>query len=282
MYSPDNITTFKINGIKYTIHNHILSKMHIFTDLLSDNIDSGSMFEIEYPVSEDIVSKIFDVMYYPQCVYFSSPNTVKYALDIISYMKYLCIDINIINSTIKNIVDNKTIDKFIDECKDILYHADLLCIYDNIDTWYSGTIDSLIDKITSLNFPIEFTIHILEKEIYNIIYKAELDFKLAIDYIYCKDKMYTRINELFDTITYDNNTATLNEIINTYSKYGIIINSHIIHFEKHTVTKFIVNNKEVPISKYNRPFQEGIIGINFADTIACHITKILLGLETLD
>ena len=270
-YTSTNITFFKLNGDTYCIHNFVLEKMSIFNVIFEDKIADSTMLELTFPVSNDAIKNVFGIMYCSP-IQFSS-NEIKYALEVVSFMKYLGIDVNIVTDVSKCLMKDKEINEFINACQHIKYHPDLLLFIEYLDTNNVYVIRTVIDKILSLKYPLQFT----EKIINTIVYKRGCAYNLDVTFEMCARK---KIDSL--------------HITSYYKKYDIDINSYSFVYDQEIISiaqlfetkipiikKFIVDGKEIKIITDYPQNNNNLVMINLRSTIAAHITNLLLGLETL-
>lgn len=265
-YISSHITFFKINGREYAIHNFVLEKMAVFAAIFIDKIDDSNVLELSFPVSEENIEKVFSMVYdfdeKKICT-----ESIRDALEIVSFMKYLGIDIDTIEEIAKVMINSQYISKFIDGCADLeSYDTDLLLLSKYTSDYYSESINDITKKIKNLNFPTEFFIHIIKKLVKRGISKNNLDIKLSD----CHNK-----------------TFIMDHIPRYYANHGINIKQHLIHCDKiiysspqtykfkiPVVTKFVVDDAEVKITDDNEPYFSDSI-INLTDTVATHIATLL-------
>ena len=63
MFSSDEICVFVVNDYSFSVHKHILRKMHIFDALLDGDISNQESFQIPYPnIKQIYVVKIIDAL----------------------------------------------------------------------------------------------------------------------------------------------------------------------------------------------------------------------------
>jgi hypothetical protein len=176
---------FKINGIEYVLHSHIIKTMSIFevlTDcninlsleyILQNRIQRSLIFEINWNISSEKVVKILHIVNDKSYKIINTDN-LSDNLEIIAFMKYLGVSQNIMKSSISNMVDGSIIN-FISKCKDIAYDDNMMFIFDNFYQWHLATSEqayqrrtsecfkNLLDKIISPHFPIKFQKKVIRK-----------------------------------------------------------------------------------------------------------------------
>lgn len=289
-YSPKNLIVFKINDIEYVLPKYITEKMLIF----SSTGDLGGEINIQYSISDDIVEKIFNIISGFNDISKKTPTErlnpgpIGDAIEIISFMRYLCVESKIIENVIFELIKENPID-LIDVFLNNTYHPEMNFIYECISGRSSfifstydrpSEVNKIILKIRD-NLPMELNLIIVTCLLKKLIYGKEYDVIFATDWRFTtsKDTLKKLIDDNYQYIKRD--TTTLPSINKVYKLFGFQITSHCIHHEKLSVTKFLVNNREIKICGVTTVATDGAYGTNLADTIAMHISKLLLDLDNL-
>jgi hypothetical protein len=310
MFAADNLSTFKLNGTIYIIHNYVLKKMAIFSVLFDENnVFKGDMLELEWSVSKEIVDKVFMYMYNESI----NGNTfialdVKYCLEIISFMKYFGVEKNIVDHIIKHLLKDIDFMTFYNECSNLEFNSEmkyiLLTNYE-LCNWVNGR--DQIKHILSLNFPIDFKIELIKKiiiiseniggfDIFFAIKKqnSEEIFKLVEDNTIIKSKIdihkfYKYFGFKIDSFIIKHSNSIITGIFIDNKKIecqNMLPKPYCKEIDKATLccdvyAKFNVNPRKIKefdkfLSSVNKTYDT--IGYNIAEIIATHLAKLLLGI----
>jgi hypothetical protein len=265
-FTTDNITYVKINKHTYCFYNFIIKDLDIFSCIFIDKInDPHNILELSFDVPEKIIENVFHYLYNFSKILLFNNMTLKDGIQTVLFMKYLGVDVSKIESVIETITRNKYIDEFIVECKELTYTPELLQFVSICKDECKETFifNEILLEISSLNFPIEFSIQTLKKIIISDIKEQRFE-----------------LHGYSGTISFD-------IVSGIYKNYNINM-QHTIQWQaiskNYTLdisVKYFVNNKE--INNAIRCYQISFAGwgINLTETIALHIANLLLNIETL-
>jgi hypothetical protein len=278
IFSKENMSTFKINGIEYTMHNYILRKMSIFNVLFEENICKDGMLELKWSISNKIINLIFVCMYrnnFDELISFKKnfENTISYYITIISFLKYLGID----EEHIINVCMDIDLIDFVDQCSKLEYDPEMKYILEKSDYGFikNCDIEKNIKKILKMKFPNDFKIKLIQKIIINDDNFSDFTIIFGVTYLYGSypDIHYDIINE---------KNITMDEIEDFYKKFNFEITSYEIEHSNMQITKICINDKNIEIENLIEKCDIiGTIGWNISNVISMHIAKLLIGIETL-
>jgi hypothetical protein len=271
-FDADNITYFKINTKRYGLHNFVIADLDVFSCIFIDKInDLDNILEITFDISAELIENVFHLLYDSKKIYLFDNMLVKDVVQTILFMKYFGLSISMIESVTKSVANNTStyIDTFITECKEVTYIPELLqfiskCRNDGFAR--EVVFDEILLEIYNLHFPIEFSIQALNKVIKCDIIKVKFPLNFTLH----------------------SGTISFNIISEIYKKYNIDI-QHIVKWEKiidgyatrHSI-KYFVNDKEISIiDDINWSFAKNTCNLSLTETIALHITNLLLGFQIL-
>jgi hypothetical protein len=175
----DNLIVFELNNVKYALPDKILKEMSIFNILFDDDNDvfNKSILKIKWSVTPEIIDNVFKCMYnicaglsdITENFLFNTMDHVKYCLDVVSFMKYLGIDCNIINIVIKHILKGIDAANFCLKCLEFDYCSDMIYILRTNYMIGEHILNSnniqYFEDISSSHFPIDFKIESLKRAI---------------------------------------------------------------------------------------------------------------------
>jgi hypothetical protein len=275
MFSFTEITTIKINENMYHIHNCILDQMDIFK-VMHDTENIGTrIFEITWPISQEIINKIFMCMYKNDFSIFKKQKqeSMNYCLETVSFMKYLGINE-------KNIIiacDNMTPLHFLDfciACDKTKFHSEIKYIYRKL--YSAGKCSNValakqtIKEILINNFPIDF-----KKEIIKDLIKHDQNIVSNFNIIFAITQIYSG-NENWKQNKICNETITLDYIKEFYKIFGFKTISYVITHDKFRITQIKINGENIEINNLiSECLIPGTIGVNISKAIIEHLLSLL-------
>uniref|UniRef100_A0A6C0C8J4 Uncharacterized protein n=1 Tax=viral metagenome TaxID=1070528 RepID=A0A6C0C8J4_9ZZZZ len=99
-FNPQNATLFKINGIKYLLHNHILKKMVVFNVL--EDCDDNEIIELNWNISPQKVNIVLHIVNSENYKLIIPGDDLSNYLEIIAFMKYLGVSPKIMKKVISH------------------------------------------------------------------------------------------------------------------------------------------------------------------------------------
>jgi hypothetical protein len=282
-YYGSDLSFIKINDREYAIHHHILKRLAICDILFNDDIHDKKNFHLQIPISHDIIIFVFDCLYgNTEKLNYIFP--LKYMVDVMSFMKYVCIENDFIETIIKKMMESMTLIDFYDQLNglDFCNYIAEIFRYDKFKTKHSGTDEHILKIINLVSCPMDFKTELLTKNIINMLSNYDVIFAVKWNYL-CSNRctkienttFYNRIIRLSDS------TISFSNIISDYKKFDLAINNYVIQHDNNIVTKIIINNKEIKILPFRNLVEERFIGFSIIDSIADHIAQVLLGIETI-
>lgn len=270
-FGKNSLTSFKLNDINYVLHNYVITKMDLFSSLTDSNIIMDDEISLTFNISPENANIVFhginDISYLK-----SYKNiTVKSCREIISFMKYVGIDCNIMRTILKNLLKHMDIIRYVTDysevkncCKfeldTLIYHfywsKNCFCLND-YDV--SLEISKMSEKIKFSIFPITVKIDIV-KNVIRVLSKDAI----------CKCNSCDR----FGLLCW--HYGLVNDF---YHFYGFTVQMQDISIRWDSgydgVTKFYVKNKCVHNYYINDE------KMNLVDIIINHIAKLLLNVSEL-
>jgi hypothetical protein len=246
-YSKDNLIFFKFNGMDYALHKHVIRKMGIF-DVIND-VKKIDQIEIFYDTTPDVIEFVFDIMSnYDN--YDEKKLSIVYIINVISIMRYLSIDANIITSTSRKMLEiiyckdgyYSGMKSFIEHCKTIKYSTEMKYLLTLINKnhynnyiYYSHSIDIkelLYDDIINSNH-------------------FDFDFRYDVGTIFIKKLIFMEYDIHLSASMIDDNSTRFGDkmyyIGKTYELFNIVIN--IIKFDvvDNNIVKMTIDDYEIEI-----------------------------------
>uniref|UniRef100_A0A6C0C856 BTB domain-containing protein n=1 Tax=viral metagenome TaxID=1070528 RepID=A0A6C0C856_9ZZZZ len=176
-FCAQNMTLIKINGIEYSLYNHVLKTMSIFNVLF--DCETNIMPEITWNISANNVNKVLHIIMRSDYNIDPEDNLLKH-IEIIEFMRYIGVTNNILEEYIEFATGDMLIE-YINKCQKIPYDDVMLFIFDNHSHWrlvktpgfYKEQRDAtltdefkiLIDEIVSAHFPINFQKRVIKSTI---------------------------------------------------------------------------------------------------------------------
>ena len=117
-FSKDNLISFKLNNIDYTFYSYIIEKIGLFNLLIDCDCTSG--IHLYWDVSPETANSVFRWINDNSYSKFNCKSAdAKYCVEIISFMKYLHMDHNIIRKIIKKLLKDVYIVQYIIDLLDL-------------------------------------------------------------------------------------------------------------------------------------------------------------------
>jgi len=295
MFNTNNTKTFEINSKKYTIHDYALKKASLFCLFFDDEIPKSNLFSFNFDISDEIINKVFQMMYKYDEYYITNKDkpdnisTLKFIINIVSYMQYIGLNKKLLNKFIYNFMDDDNIDshKFIKDLKNEQYNDHISLIFDFFP--YFKVVDTkkklsdkiimykkMVNKIKAYQHPDDLKLTIFKRLLINILSTDDYDLLLVVK----GDQIHNYNRSKFRHINYTKKTAKLKSIKRIYKKMLDVDITHTITFEEITIKSLIINNKDIPLYKTKISTCNGYGG-NLEWTICLHIARVLLGIDTI-
>jgi len=170
-FRDENAISIIVNYTIYKLPEDLLDTMSIFK-LLSD-CGTKTMPKIERSITPKNANNAFHIAG-KNFSKLDSPDELSEHIEIIIFMQYLGVSDDIIRESIKHMVDGSIIN-YVDKCNAMPYNDTMLFIFENYPDWYlfkpattreftlKGNFETLIDKIMSPHYPIDFQKKVIKK-----------------------------------------------------------------------------------------------------------------------
>lgn len=296
-----NCRSLKINGRKKDLHESVLKKASIFESLNDTNTDDP---DIKIPnASDDEIDLIISSLYTHNITNsikgFFCQSPLHKIIRMASIMMFMGIDKNIINESIDQMLIPNT-----NAIRDLVFYKKL-CSWDTdpvteyhecmkiiIDRHYYSfeysmiEINAIRDVLLKTTFPDSFRIHLMQKMLTNKIIKNNYDVVTGITYEY---QGIEPINKILDVQLNDKGQNVTKKpfigktVAQFYNKYfGALPDVEIVFTNGWSdLHDLKINKKSIGLIHHGKTFTRGTTGGNVLMSIATHISKILLGLDTL-
>lgn len=287
LFVADNIKTFCINKVKFSIHDFALKKASIFAPLFDTSIDSKELLDITLPdigATDQIIGlhidKIISLLYGESINNLFEKSSVEYIVQILTIMMYLGFETDLIKRvTILMLREDKSV---IDELGKITNFHDCMNII--IDSYTCKLTDdeifNLVETISKTNHPNQFKVKLISRFIRSNLNIKNFDIVLAItcEFKYECDS-WNRPSNIVDIANYKSFTRSLykmylkQDIVCDFQYYSIPVPVHL--------ATILINKKPIELVEYKNTYTKGTYGGNIMMSVVAHISKILLGLEIL-
>lgn len=296
-----NCKSLKINGRKKDLHESILKKASIFESLNDTNTDDP---DIKIPNASDdeidlIISSLYTHTIANSIKGFFCPSQLHKIIRMTSIMMFMGIDKNIINESIDQMLipNTNVIRDLVCYKKQSPQDIDPVTEYHECMKIIIGRhyypfeyatieINAIRDMLLKTTFPDPFKIYLMQKMLIHKANFGDYDVITGITYEY---QGIEPINEILDVQLNDKgqnvtNKPFIGEVIEEfYKKYlNETPNVEIAFINRRLDLQNInINKKPIKLIFHEKTFTRGTIGGNVLISIVFHVSKILLGLETL-
>lgn len=282
MFSSDEICVFVVNDYSFSVHKHILRKMHIFDALLDGDISNQELFQISYPnIKQIYVVKIISCLYSENYAMFPSELPLIDRIMIECFMKYLAIDKIIINKVMNKLYQgNKmTIAEYIEEVK-LLPICDEIINGMNRCKFNKCNIKDVIGNMNGLSevFKNAVIVKFIKKR--TNLKRPECDLIMGVNFP-CS-------NEIIDCMRYGKGSMVLSHpscrtyprlISYIFKKNGLDFNGTVCLNQEKNEFIWKKNNGitvNIPFIGQITPHNKGVIGVNIYDTLIAMIKTSLM------
>jgi len=228
-FHPNNVILFKLNGEPYMMHKYILGKLDVFK-VLDDC--PGQSVELVWNILPKDAETIFAVLAGDNNLMFDDDSVIR-CLQIISFIKYIGAETDVIDVVMSLLLRNKTFVNYLYECNSLSYDVNMNDILKVIPVKFDNEdIDVLLHMVKSNdNFDVDFKF-ILVKEMY---YADMVQLKLKTGWA-CK--LYPRNLKTCD-VHQKCMIGKIEHIHNYFDYYNFPIQCHSLHFEEVSDTTII-------------------------------------------
>lgn len=191
-FGIDQFVIFEINGTKYAIYKHVAKMMDIF-NVLGD-CDDKNMISIEWKISAENVNQTLHLINHGTCIIVTEADKVE----IISFMRYLCVADEVMKNTLKKLFNRESTHKFLEYCIYVQYNEIFGYILDKcihrlyIDESNCTHLDAerwqMIKKIKKVDFSKDLKVKLMTNPITGLIptrYRYNNKWYVTLDDMFC-------------------------------------------------------------------------------------------------